>query len=95
MSSARSGEADLRESGNGKLCRALLLQLQPLCWFGFGEAAEVYQAKEVKALAHLGGVGQHVVAADQLLLGRRVAAVPQQNLQRTRPEIRTLEVMSA
>ena len=45
------------------------------------------QAEEVETLAHLGGVGQHVIAADQLLPGGRVAAVPQQNLQGTTGEL--------
>lgn len=78
-----SGEAKLGESGHRQRSRALLLQLQPLRSPGFGEAAVVQQAEEVEALAHLGGVGEHVVAADQLLPGGRVAAVPQQNLQRS------------
>lgn len=84
-----SGEAEFGESGHGKLRRApLLLQLQPLCRLGFGEAAVVQQAEEVEALAHLCGVGQHVVAADQLLSGARVSAVPQQNLQTTPGEVK-------
>ena len=75
------GEAELGEPGHGQRRRARLLQLHPGCSLGFGEAAVVQQAEEVEALAHLFRVGQHVVAADQLLPGGRVAAVPQQNLQ--------------
>lgn len=78
-----SGEAELGESGHRQRGRALLLQLQPLWFLGLGQPAVVQQAEEVEALAHLGGVGQHVVAADQLLPGGHVAAVPQQDLQRT------------
>lgn len=48
----------------------------------------VQQAEEVEALAHLCGVGQHVVAPDQLLAGGWVSAVPQQNLQRTTVEFK-------
>lgn len=48
----------------------------------------VQQAEEEEALTHLGGVGQHVVAADQLIPGGRVAAAPQQNLQRNTEEVK-------
>lgn len=85
-----SGEAELGESSHRQRGRALLLQLQPLRLFGSGQPAVVQQAEEVEALAHLGGVGQHVVTADQLLPGGRIAAVPQQNLQRTSVRITSL-----
>lgn len=82
--SSLSGELELGESGHRQRCRALLLlKLQPLWFLGLGKATGVQQAEEMEALAHLGGVGQHVVAADKLLPGGRVAAVPQQNLWRT------------
>lgn len=87
-----SGEAELGESGHRQRRRVLLLQLQPLWFLGFGQPTVVQQAEEVEALAHLGGVGQHVVAADQLLPGGLVAAVPQQNLQRTTGELKPLKV---
>ena len=79
-----SGEAELAEPSHGQRCRALLLlQRQPLLFLRSCEAAGMQQAEEVEAVAHLGGVGQHVVAADELRPGGRVAAVPQKNLQRT------------
>lgn len=79
----RSGEGELGESRHRKLRRALLLHLQPLRPLGLGQPAGAEQAEEVEALAHLAGAGQHVVALDQLLPGGRVAAAPQQNLQKT------------
>lgn len=79
-----SGELELGKSGHRQRRRAPLLQRQPLYFLGFGQPAVVQQAEEVEALAHLAGVGQHVVAADQLLPGGRVAAVPEQNLWRKR-----------
>lgn len=83
----RSGEAQFCESGYRQRRRApLLVQLQSLRLLGPGEPAVVQQAEEVEALAHLCGVGQHVVAADQLLPGARVSAAPQQNLHQT-PEV--------
>lgn len=79
----RSGEADGAEPGHRKWCWSpLLVQLEAPCWpAGLLQAAERQQAEEQEALAHVGGTSQHLVAANQLLPGGGVAAVPQEDLQ--------------
>lgn len=79
-----SGEAEFSESSHRKRRRAPLLQLKASWCFGFLQPAAVQQTEEQETFSHVLGVGQHVVALDQLLLGGWVTAVSQQNLHTTR-----------